>query len=110
MTGEWRDRIRPSYSEPVTGEPRLEWGRLAAFDLTRAAHMPADLVRAWQVAQESLGLVVRPVQRFELAGTINAHPGHVRLDEAKRPFGAIFALAVASRTAATAAAARQQWP
>jgi len=62
--------------------------------------MPTDLVRSWSVAQESLGLVVRPIERFELAGTLNGHPGHVRSDEAKRPFGAIFALAVASRTAA----------
>ena len=62
--------------------------------------MPADLVRSWQVAQESLDLVVQPIERFELAGTLNGHPGHVRSDEAKRPFGAIFALAVASRTAA----------
>jgi hypothetical protein len=84
----------------VTGEPRLEWGHLAAFDLAHAAHMPADLIRVWQVAQESLDLVVRPIERFELAGTLNGHPGHVRTDEAKRPFGAIFALAVASRTAA----------
>jgi hypothetical protein len=102
----------------VTGEPQLEWGRLTTFDLTRAAQMPADLVRAWQVAQESLGLVVHPIERFELAGTLNGHPGHVRSDEAKRPFGAIFALAVASRTAAeplrsislrTAAAALLAW-
>lgn len=102
----------------MAGEPRLEWGRLAAFDLTRAERMPADLVRAWQVAQESLSLVVRPIERFELAGTLNGHPGHVRSDEAKRPFGAIFALAVASRTAAqplrddslrTAAAALLAW-
>lgn len=104
----------------MAGEPesRLEWGRLAAFDLTRAVRMPADLVRAWQVAQESLDLVVHPIERFELAGTLNGHPGHVRSDEAKRPFGPIFALAVASRTAAeplrtlslgTAAAALRAW-
>ena len=62
--------------------------------------MPADLVRAWQVAQESVGLVVHPIERFELAGTLNSHLGHVRSDEAKRPFGPLFALAVASRTAA----------
>jgi hypothetical protein len=100
-------------------DPQLEWGRLAAFDLTLAAQMPADLVRTWQVAQESLGLVVHPIERFELAGTLNGHPGHVRSDEAKRPFGAIFALAVASRTAAeplrsgslrTATAALLDWP
>ena len=36
----------------------------------------------------------------ELAGTLNGHPGHVRSDQAKQPFGAIFALAVASQTAA----------
>ncbi len=117
--GAWRGRVRPSYSEPVAGdEPRLEWGRLAAFDLVCAERMPADLVRCWQVAQESLGLVVRPIERFELAGTLNGHPGHVRSDEAKRPFGAVFALAVASRTAAeplrseslrTAAAALRAW-
>jgi hypothetical protein len=102
----------------VAGEPQLEWGRLAAFDLTRVGQVPNDLVRAWQVAQQSLGLVVRPIERFELAGTLNGHPGHVRSDEAKRPFGAIFALAVASRTAAeplrsdslrTAAAALLAW-
>jgi hypothetical protein len=62
--------------------------------------MPADLVRSWQVAQESAGLVVHPIERFELAGTLNGHPGHIRSDEAKRPFGPIFALAIASRTAA----------
>lgn len=115
----WWASVRPSYSEPVADdEPRLEWGRLAAFDLAHAEQMPADLVRCWQVAQESLGLVVRPIDRFELAGTLNSHPGHVRSDEAKQPFGAIFALAVASRTAAeplrseslrTAAAALRAW-
>ena len=47
-----------------------------------------------------MGLEVQAIERFELAGTLNGHPGHVRSDEAKRPFGAIFALAVASRTAA----------
>jgi hypothetical protein len=54
----------------VAGEPRLEWGRLAAFDLARADRMPTDLVRVWQVAQQSLGLVARPIERFELAGTL----------------------------------------
>ncbi len=102
----------------MTGDPQLEWGRLAAFDLSCATRMPTDLVRCWQVAQESLGLVVRPIERFELAGTLNGHPGHVRSDKAKQPFGAIFALAVASRTAAeplrsdslrTAAAALLAW-
>lgn len=105
----WRGRVGRSYSEPVTGEPRLEWGRLAVFDLAHAAHMPADLVRAWQIAQESLDLVVRPIERFELAGTLNGHPGHVRSDEAKRPFGAIFARAVASR-ARYAIYGEPQWP
>jgi hypothetical protein len=102
----------------VATDPRLDWGLLARFDLTRSTRMPADLVRIWQVAQHSLGLVVQPIERFELAGTLNGHPGHIRSDEAKRPFGAIFALAVASRTAAeplrteslrTAAAALLAW-
>ena len=102
----------------MAAEPQLEWGRLAAFDLAHAAQMPADLIRAWQVAQESLGLVVRPIDRFELAGRLSRDPGRVRTGEAKRPFGAIFALAVASRTAAeplrgesqrTAAAALLAW-
>jgi hypothetical protein len=102
----------------VAGNPRLEWGQLARFDLAHATGMPSDLVRSWQIAQQSLGLVVRPIERFELAGTLNGHPGHVRSDEAKKPFGAIFALAVASQTAAeplrsqslrTAAAALLAW-
>jgi hypothetical protein len=84
----------------VDGDPQLDWGLLAKFDLARATRMPGDLVRMWQLAQESLGLVVQPIERFELAGTLNGHPGHIRSDEAKRPFDAIFALAVASRTAA----------
>jgi hypothetical protein len=80
--------------------------------------MPTDLVRSWQIAQQSVHLVVEPIDRFELAGTLNSHPGHIRSDEAKRPFGAIFALAVASCTAAeplrsqslrTAAAALLAW-
>jgi len=44
-------------------EPRLEWGRLAAFDLVVARQMPAGLVRTWQLAQESTGLVVRSLPR-----------------------------------------------
>jgi hypothetical protein len=64
---------------------RLEWGLLARFGLARATRMPADLVRIWQVAQHSLGLKVRPIERFELAGTLSGHPGHVRSDEAKQP-------------------------
>jgi hypothetical protein len=84
----------------VFGDSQLDWGLLARFDLTRASSMPTDLIRAWQVAQQSLGLVVEPIERFELAGTLNGDPGHVRSDKAKAPFGAIFALGVASRTAA----------
>ena len=58
--------------------------------------------------------MARPVERFELAGTLNEHPGHVRSDEAKKDFPAIFALAVTgyrgpeplgARSRATAAAA-----
>jgi len=88
------------YSQPVDRDPQLDWGLLSHFDLIRASKIPTDLIRIWQVAQESLGLVAEPIERFELAGTLNGHPGHVRSDEAKKPFGAIFALAVASRTAA----------
>jgi hypothetical protein len=85
-----------SSSQPVAVNPALEWGQLARFDLAHATRMPTDLVRSWQIAQQSQGLVVRPIERFELAGTLNGHPDHVRSDEAKKPFGAIFALAVAS--------------
>jgi hypothetical protein len=72
----------------------------------------------WQLAGESLNLVARPVERFELAGTLNGHPGHVRSDRAKQNFPAIFALAVAGRCAreplrshsrATAASALLSW-
>jgi hypothetical protein len=80
--------------------PQLDWGLLRSVDLIGATGVPTDLVRTWQVAQQSLGLVVEPIERLELAGTLNGHPGHVRSDKAKQPFGAIFALAVASRTAA----------
>ncbi|MGB6458193.1 MAG: hypothetical protein WBH47_27275 [Streptosporangiaceae bacterium] len=102
----------------MAGDPQLDWGLLASLDLSRAAWMPTDLVRSWQIAQNSLDLVVQPIERFELAGTLNGHPGHVRSDEAKRPFGAIFALAIASQTATeplrslslhTAAAALLAW-
>jgi hypothetical protein len=98
--------------------PQLNWGLLAALDLARATQVPTALARTWQLAQQSLGIVVQPIERFELAGTLNGHPGHVRSDQAKRPFGAIFAHAVASRTAAeplrseslqTAAAALLAW-
>lgn len=54
-----------------------------------------DLARTWKLAGESLNLLARPVERFELAGTLNGHPGHVRSDRAKQNFAAIFALAVA---------------
>lgn len=102
----------------MASDPQLNWGLLAAFDLTRATRVPSDLARTWQLAQQSLGIVVQPIERFELAGTLNGHPGHARSDEAKRPFGDILALAVASRTAAeplrseslqTAAAALLAW-
>jgi hypothetical protein len=104
--------------QPVTTDPQLDWGLLDSFDLITATRMPTDLVRAWQIAEQSVGLVVQPIEEFELAGTLNSHPGHIRSDEAKKPFGAIFALAVASRTAAeplrteslhTAAAALVAW-
>jgi hypothetical protein len=76
---------------------RLDWGLLSAFH-DGAAPVPPDLARIWQVAGESLGLSVEPVERFELVGTLNDHPGHLRSDQAKAPFPAIFALAVTSRT------------
>lgn len=81
------------------GGARLDWGLLASWDLQAGGEAPADLVRMWQVAEESLGLAVHPIERFELAGTLNTHPGHLRSDEAKRSFPAIFALAAAGRTA-----------
>jgi hypothetical protein len=84
----------------VASDPRLDWGLLGSFDLIHASRIPTDLVRTWQIAEQSVGLVVQPIDEFELAGTLNSHPGHIRTDEAKKPFGAIFALAVASRTAA----------
>jgi hypothetical protein len=77
-----------------------------------------DLNRAWQVAQESLDLVVQPIERFELAGKLNDDPARVRTGRAKEPFPAIFALAVAAATApeplrsrslATAAQALLSW-
>ena len=102
----------------MTGGPRLSWALLTAFDPGRAGPVPVDLGREWQVAGESLNLVARPVERLELAGTLNGHPGHVRSDRAKASFPGIFALAVASRTAreplrthsrATAASALLSW-
>jgi hypothetical protein len=82
--------------------PRLNWGYLSEWRNRSHgdASVPTDLGRIWQVAAESLDLVVEPIERFELAGTLNGHPGHVRSDEAKLPFPKIFALAVASCTAA----------
>ncbi len=102
----------------MSGGPRLNWALLAAFDPDRAGRVPPDLARVWQVAGESLNLVARPIQRFELAGTLNQHPGHVRSDRAKQNFPAIFALAVAGcfareplreHSRATAASALSSW-
>lgn len=102
----------------MTGGPKLNWGLLPAFDPGRAARVPRDLTRAWQVAADSLDLVVRPIERFELAGTRSGHPGHVRSDAAKKDFPAIFALAVTgfrgegplrSRSRAAAASALMSW-
>ena len=56
--------------------PRLNWALLAAFDPDRAGPFPKDLARTFQLAGESLNLVARPIERFELAGTLNHHPGH----------------------------------
>ena len=88
----------------MSGNPRLNWGKLGAFPPDRAEPAPwppapRDLARMWQLAGESLGLVARPIERFELAGTLNEHPGHVRSDQAKQNFPAIFALAVTGRWA-----------
>jgi len=100
------------------GGPKLNWGLLPAFDTGRAARVPRDLTRAWQVAGDSLDLVARPIERFELAGTLNGHPGHIRSDLAKQDFPAIFALAVTgfrgpeplrSRSRAVAATALISW-
>ena len=83
----------------MSGSPRLSWALLTAFDPGRAGRVPVDLGREWQVAGESLNLAARPIERFELAGTLNHHPGHVRSDRAKANFPGIFALAVAGRSA-----------
>ena len=102
----------------MAGGPRLNWGLLSAFDPERSARIPRDLTRIWQVAGDSVDLVVRPIERFELAGTLNGHPGHVRSDEAKKDFPAIFALAVTgfrgqealrSRSRAAAVSALISW-
>lgn len=79
--------------------PRLNWALLAAYDPDRSARVPSDLARMWQIAEQSLDLVVHPIERFELAGTLNDHPGHVRSDEAKNHFPTIFALAVSAMSA-----------
>ncbi|HTZ24464.1 MAG TPA: hypothetical protein VMC83_10765 [Streptosporangiaceae bacterium] len=79
----------------MSDAPRLDWGLLAGYDPDRGGRVPPDLARMWQVAGESLNLVPRPIERFELAGTLNGHPGHVRSGRAKQNFPAIFALAVA---------------
>jgi Alginate lyase len=79
----------------VSDGPRLDWGLLSAFDTDRAVRVPPDLARMWQLAGQSLNLVALPIERFELAGTLNGDPGHVRSDRAKQNFPAIFALAVA---------------
>ncbi len=84
----------------IRGGPRLNWGLLTDYGLDRAAVIPQDLARVFRVAQDSTGLVARPIERFELAGTLHGHPGHVRSDEARKEFPAIFALAVAGRHAA----------
>jgi hypothetical protein len=102
----------------VSGGPRLNWALLTALDPGRGGRVPVDLGREWQVAGESLNLAARPVERFELAGTLNDHPGHVRSDRAKANFPGIFALAVAAGSAreplrahsrATAASALLSW-
>ena len=83
----------------MSGGLRLNWALLAAFDPDRVARVPPDLARVFQVAGESFNLVARPIARFELAGTLNHHAGHVRSDRAKQNFPGIFALAVAGRCA-----------
>jgi hypothetical protein len=112
----WDEEVRDVVSS--TAGPRLNWGFLQAggeavtgwtqgdalairWDNRRRGGraVPLDIARIWQLATESVGLVVQPIERFELAGTLNGHPGHLRSDEAKRAFPAIFALAVAARTA-----------
>ena len=88
--------------------PRLNWGYLSQWwhQSNGDAAVPSDLGRIWQVAAQSVDLVVDPIERFELAGTLNGHPGHVRSDEAKLPFPRIFALGVAAGTAAEPLASR----
>jgi hypothetical protein len=111
--GEWRDlvtfEIHPVVSSAlassiVTGapgdHPKLNWGLLTGYEAGHGAIIPQDLARIFQLAKDSTGLQARPIERFELAGTLNGHPGHVRSDEAKKEFPAIFALAVAGRYAA----------
>jgi hypothetical protein len=85
--------------DPMGSGPRLNWGLLAGYEPVASAVVPQDLARTLSLARDSTGLVARPIERFELAGTLNGHPGHVRSDEAKKEFPAIFALAVAGRYA-----------
>lgn len=94
----------------VVDGPRLRWGRLleARHPSREGEAIPSDLGRVWQVAAESLELVARPIERFELAGTLNGRPRRLRSDEAKRPFPATVALALAGATA-TAASALLAW-
>ena len=68
----------------MNGGPRLSWALLAAIDPGRGGRVPVDLGRQWQVARESLNLAARPIERFELAGTLDHHPGQVRFDRAAR--------------------------
>jgi hypothetical protein len=92
------DRVPGPAADPGEG-PRLNWGLLTTFDPDRGGRPPQDLARIWQLARQSLGLTAAPIERFELAGTLNEHPGHVRSDKAKADFPAVFALAAAARTA-----------
>jgi hypothetical protein len=72
---------------------------LTTFDPLRAGPVPLDLGREWQFAGESLNLVARPVERFELVGRLSRDPGRVRSNQAKANFAGIFALAVTAATA-----------
>ena len=66
----------------MSGDPRLNWAKLGAFhpdgdgplphETLPHEPVPRDLARMWRLAGESLGLVARPIERFELAGTLSA--------------------------------------
>ncbi len=84
----------------MSRDAQLNWGLLSAFDPGGGARVPPDLGRVWQLAGASLDLVVQPIERFELAGTLNQHPGHIQSDRAKADFPVIFALVVAGYSAA----------